>query len=221
MSYPTVLTEDQTLDAVLDGRSLARIGDGELKLARGLGLKAQSWSPKIAAAMREVCAGKGSPCLAAIPNLFAHQIPGERAGYVSFCSSARNVSLYGRGPYGSSFISRPDVAPHIDRPDYWAKFRGLWAGKDVVLVWGSGKGLTPGDLTAARSYMEVKAPAVEAWDCFDDIFDRLRFERRTVLLSLGATATALAWRLAIEGVHAVDVGNAGRFMRAHARTQRN
>jgi hypothetical protein len=34
MAYPRVLSEDETLDAALAGRSLARYGDGELRIAR-------------------------------------------------------------------------------------------------------------------------------------------------------------------------------------------
>ena len=214
MKYPAVLSEDQTLDAVLAGRSLARIGDGELKLAAGRSIKAQTWNPEIAGIMLEVAKGGDGPCLAAIPNLAAHKLPKERQRYVSFCLDPRLVGLYGPGVYGSSFISRPDCAPHLDRPGYWAKLRSLWKDRDVVLVRGSGKGLHPEDLDPQAGFTEIHAPRVEAWAVFGDLFQQLKNERRTVLLCLGAVATALAWRLAAEGVHAVDLGGVGRFMRA-------
>jgi hypothetical protein len=209
-----VLTEDQTIDEVLAGRSIARIGDGELKLARGRPIKAQRWTPELGAEMREICASN-TACLVGIPNLGAHYMPPERSGYIHFVGSPACQALYTQGRiYGSSFITRPDCAPHIDRPEYWAKVRSLWTGRDVVLVYGSGKGLRPTDLTAAASHEDIRAPAVEAWDIVDELFHRLKKERRTVLLCLGAVATVLAHRLAERGVHAVDIGGIGRFMRA-------
>lgn len=213
MSYPPVLDEAATLDAVLAGRSLARIGDGELKLATGRSIKAQAWNPEIAAWLVRIARGDG-PCLVGVPRVGDYEPPKERAAYVSFCRQPRHVALYGAGGYGSAFISRPDCAPHIDCAPYWAKLRSLWVGRDVVLVRGSGKGLTPRDMLAAGRFEEVKAPPIEAWGVAEDLFQRLKGETRIVLLCLGAVATVLAWRLAEAGVHAVDLGGVGRFMRA-------
>lgn len=213
MNYPKVLSEDATLDAVLAGRSLARIGDGELKLAMGRTIKAQAWNAELGGLLREIALAGREECLVGIPNI-APGLPPAKSAYASFCANPAFVGLYGPGPYGSAFVSRPDCAPHIDQPGYWAKLRSLWIGRDVVLVRGSGKGLTPWDLTAAASFSEVRATPEQAWDLFQDLFERLKAERRTVLLCLGAVATALAWRLSAEGVHAVDLGGVGRFMRA-------
>lgn len=218
MKYPPVMTEDATLDLVLGGRSLARVGDGEIKLALGGGIKAQGFDRALQSVLLEVCAagdGNDGPCLAAIPNVAGahHRMPAARVGYVAFCTMPRAAGLYGRGPYGSSLITRPDCAPHIDRPDYWAKLAGLWAGRDVVLVYGSGKGLTPRDLEAAASVEAVFLGPVEAWAEAPAAVRRLKRETRRVLLCLGATATAMAWQLAEHGVHAVDLGGVGRFLR--------
>lgn len=216
--YPPVLTEDATLDAVLAGRSLARVSDGELKLASGRDVKAQVCTPFISGWLQRVAKGDprgDGPCLVAIPNLFAHPMPPARANYVHTCLQPRMTALYGPGPYGSAFVSRPDCAPHIDTPAYWAKMRSIWAGRDVVLVWGadSTKGLQPHQLVAAASVEELRGKPVQGWDCFEDFFQRLKTEKRLVLLSYGTVATALAWRLAQEGVQAVDLGATGRFMR--------
>lgn len=213
MNYPTVLSEDATLDLVLAGRSLARFGDGELKLATGRAIKAQTWNPALETALRQVAENTGV-CLTGAPNIAAHAMPAEKAAYTRFCGEVRHVSVYGPGPFGSSFVSRPDCAPHIDRPDYWAKLRGLWADRDVILVRGSGKSFRPADLAAAASCHEILGPPIEAWDIADELYAALKSESRTVILCLGAVATVLAWRLAETGVHAVDLGGVGRFMRA-------
>lgn len=223
MHYPPILSEDETIDAVLAGRSLARIGDGEHKLARGSAIKAQAANPELAAILREVCRfpdqGGPHPCLSAIPRVDSDPpMPAERDHYKAQCLAPRHVAFYDPGPYrepyGSQLVTRPDCAPHIDCPEYWAKIIAIWAGLDVVLVRGSGKSLKPEHLGAALSVEEIKARPVEAWADADDYFHRLRTEKRRVLLCVGATGTALAWRLAGEGVHAIDLGGIGRFMRA-------
>lgn len=216
MNYPTVLTEDETIDAVLAGRSLARIGDGEIKLARGSSIKAQTFNRDLQGYMRQVCRGSGDgPCMVAIPRVASGPpMPFERNGYKNFCLQPQHVAFYAPGVYGSQLVTRPDCAPHIDCPEYWAKIISIWAGRDVVLVRGSGKSLLPENLGAASSVEEIKAEPVEAWADAEGYFQRLRGETRRVLLCVGATGTALAWRLAHEGVHAIDLGGIGRFMRA-------
>lgn len=216
MSYPTVLTEDETIDAVLAGKSLARIGDGEIKLARGSSIKAQQFNKEIQGYMRKVCRGSDGPCLTAIPRVASSpRMPPERDGYKNFCLQPAHVAFYNpERIYGSQLVTRPDCAPHIDCPEFWAKIIAIWAGCDVVLVRGSGKSLLPENLGAAASVEEIKAEPVEAWADAEGYFQRLKREQRRVLLCVGATGTALAWRLAHEGVHAIDLGGIGRFMRA-------
>jgi hypothetical protein len=184
-------------------------------LATGRDVKAQICTPFIRDWLQRVAKGGEGPCMVGIPNLFAHKLPPERSGYVQTCLHPKMTALYGPGPYGSAFVSRPDCAPHIDRPEYWAKMKSLWAGRDVVLVWGadSSKGLQPHQLQAAANVEDVRGPALQGWSAFEDIFQRLKAEKRLVLMSFGTVATALCWRLAQEGVHAVDLGATGRFMR--------
>lgn len=216
MRYPAVMTEHETIDAVLAGRSLARIGDGEIKLARGSSIKAQAFNREIQGYMRQVCKGDDGPCLTAIPRVASGPpMPPERNRYRDFCLSPAHVAFYTPDRvYGSQLITRPDCAPHIDSPEFWAKIIAIWKGRDVVLVRGSGKSLLPQNLHAAASVEEIKAEPVEAWRDAEGYFQRLKREDRRVLLCVGATGTALAWRLAHEGVHAIDLGGIGRFMRA-------
>ncbi len=122
--------------------------------------------------------------------------------------------------YGSSFITRPDSAPWIDEPAYWQRVIDLWRGRDVVLVRGSSKSLCRADLGLARSVDEIVVSRQHAWADYATLMTRLASEERRVLLCLGATATVLAYDLAALGVHALDLGHIGMFLRKEGRFER-
>jgi FkbM family methyltransferase len=156
--YPLVLSERETLAAAHRGASLARYGDGELKLALDRDAKSQHGDQGLAKRLRQILAAPTGACLVCIPNIESKT---PKAEFWAQYKADRYVRLY-RGPrlavgpaYGSSFITRPDSAPWIDRPEYWRRVVDLWRGQDVVLVRGSSKSLTAADLVDARSVDET------------------------------------------------------------------
>lgn len=209
MSYPRVLSEQETLDRVCAGASLSRFGDGELKMARlGVGIKSQvadrRLSDRLIAILREPHA-----CVVGIPNLHA---PGPKHDRWRRFESYSDI--LGARVYGSSFVSRPDSAPWIDTDAYWAQMASLWRGRAVTLVRGSEKSLTRRLLEAdgAGEVREVVAPALNAWASYRELLAAIGTPSRA-LLCLGPTATVLAADLCAKGVHAIDLGHAGMFWR--------
>lgn len=208
MTYPTVASERDTLELVLSGWSLARYGDGELNLCRNLPIKIEKGTAELYARLRGILHDSGA-CLVGIPNL--HSPTPKRSFWAPFHGSA---SLLSERPYVSAFVTRPDSAPWIDTPDYWQRLGALWVGQDVTLVRGSERSLTGPELVGAKSVREVLAPREHAWAVYDQILDRVGTPER-VLLCLGPTATVMAVDLCAKGVHAVDIGHAGTFLRKH------
>lgn len=207
-----ILSEFDTLEACAT-LSIARFGDGELRLATGGEAISQKADPKLAAELRAILEryegfAVGLPNIATTPNqdtwirYFAPQF----------------LKLYGQDCYASSFITRPDNAPWIDTPAYWEAVRGLWHGKNVALVVGDTKSLTPGMLASAKSVRVIQGPRRDAYSKVDELEDQcMESGYDLVLLCLGATATVLAARLARQGFHALDLGHIGMFMK-HAGT---
>lgn len=220
MIYPRVMDERATLEAAHEGLSLARYGDGELKIALDRDAKSQHGDPVLAKRLRQILVSPPSNCLVCIPNIATDATP-----KIEFWRQYRDRKynrLYSRGPYGSSFITRPDSAPWIDVPEYWRRVVDLWRGRDVVLVRGSSKSLTAADLVDARSAEEIVVSRQHAWADYGSLMARLVDERggRRVLLCLGATATVLAFDLAEAGVQALDLGHIGMFLRKEGRFER-
>jgi hypothetical protein len=203
-----ILTELETI-AACHTRSLARFGDGELRLAVGGSCSSQRADKRLATELRTLL-GVPSKTLVGIPN-FA-KTP-NRTTWDRYAAHPY-ATLFKLPLYGSAFISRPDNAPWIDTSEYWDAVRGLWAHKDVVLVCGDEKSLRAVELNhEAASVTVVRGPRQHAYADINEIEAEIGKPAGPVLLCLGATATALAARLDRKGVHALDVGHLGMFMR--------
>lgn len=213
--YPRVLTEDSTLDRALNGMSISRFGDGELRMCLGGNCSAQVRNPKLAAEMMEILRKPVNNLLVCIPNCFSDP-PSPKYSKTWYAYTGRKYTeLYNLDTYGSSFITRPDSAPWIDTPAYDHKMRALWEGKVVTLVAGGHRSLTPDMLEryGAGVVRHIDAPERDAYADIDNIEVAVGNPNHTVLICLGPTATVLAARLARKGVHAVDIGHVGMFMR--------
>jgi len=213
MTYPNVLGERETLEQVLRGRSLSRYGDGELKMASHMaGIKSQCANEALTERLRAILIKSGD-CMVGIPNIRSDTPKAEFWG-----KHMRYAWLLADRPYVSSFITRPDSAPWINTPEYWAAMSSLWVGQDILLVRGSGKSLTTEDVEGAKEITEVMAPRQHAWAEYASILERVTsLNPKRVLIGLGPTATVLAVDLCARGIHAVDLGHAAMFLRKFRR----
>lgn len=218
MPYPQVIGEVQTLELVLSGRSIARYGDGEFKMARYItGIKSQEPNPELTRRLAGILHDSGE-CLVGIPNILSNSPKLEH--WAKFMIYHQLLSPTKQ--YYSSFITRPDSAPWIDTPEYWAMVESLWRGRDVTLVRGSGKSFTAERLMAAgaRSVVEIMPRLAHngrqqhAFTQYDELMERIGTPARC-LIALGPTATVMAVDLCQKGVHAVDVGHLGLFHKKH------
>jgi hypothetical protein len=212
-AYPQVKGEEATL-ANCSLKSIARFGDGEWRCAVGGGCSSQRPDPKLARELQTVLRAQHQDCMVGIPNPFHPDAP-RRESWIKY-TEPKFTSLLAsdKRVYWSSFITRPDNAPWIDTPAYWAMVRSLWIGQDVVLVVGDKKSITTemiGD--EAKSVREVIGPRQHAYEQIDQIEEQVGKTGARVLICLGTTATVLAYRLSKKGVHALDLGHIGMFMR--------
>ncbi len=210
-TYPHVAGEFETLRQVCAGRSIARYGDGEFKMAaHGAGIKSQNPDEALSQRLREILADSGD-CLVGIPNIHSETPKSE-----FWSKHLRFAELLSDRPYVSSFISRPDSAPWINTDEYWALLESLWVGEDVTVVRGSGKSLAPEDLIGAGEITDVLCRKQHAYQDYDEILGRIGTPKRA-LICLGPTATVLAVDLCRRGVHAIDLGHVAIFMRKRRR----
>ena len=219
MSYPRIIGESETLDLILSGRSIARYGDGEFKIASyGSGIKSQEANAHLSARLAAIIKRPGD-CMIGIPDIHAvKESPLSSQQKVEFWVKQLRFSnlLHPDVQYVSSFISRPDSAPWINTDDYWQRLEQLWVGQDVSVVRGSGKSLSPDDMIGAREVTDVLCRKQHAYQDYDEILARIGTPKRA-LICLGPTATVLAYDLCQRGVHAVDLGHVAMFLRKRRR----
>ncbi len=225
MTYPAVTDERATLDMIRSGRSIARFGDGEFTVAEGRSIINQPRGDlSLSKRLREILHGQ-TDCLVGIPNIRS-QTPKAHfwAKYLDRGAAMLDPSV----PYVSSFITRPDSAPWINTSAYWKGLVSLWAGKDVTLVRGDGPAPHPKrpgrftggvsllgrELTEAKSVTEVIGPSVDAWAKYDALLEEIGTPK-IALICLGVTATVMASDLCAKGVHAIDLGHVGMFLRRY------
>jgi hypothetical protein len=212
VKYPRVRDEHETLKEVLAGRSIARYGDGEFKIVRGLGCVSQVADRHLKEELANVLLSPPSdPCLRAIPRLDPQLAKNKNwsryeGSYPQHLAS--NVTYY------SAFISRPDSAPHIWTPEFYNDVASLWRDEKVVLVSGTERSLTADFLTShgARHVHNIVCARRDAYADIDSIERSvIKSGIKRAILCAGPMATCLAHRLAQQGVHAIDLGHIGMF----------
>lgn len=212
LKYPEVLSEIETMKAAVAGLSIARLGDGELRIADGGHAISQVCTKSLRNEMIDVLSGRHD-VLTCIPHMNTPKYEKTWNRY----NLDKYIRLYTRPEYGSAFVSRPDSAPWIDTPEYWGLTEQLWRGKDIVLVISEEhSSIRPSQLGSARSMRIVEGPRRDAYFVIDTLIEKIGVlgEGQTVILCLGACATVLAVRLHTRfRAHALDLGHIGRYMR--------
>lgn len=214
-TWPKVFDEDQTLDAVLSGKSIARYGDGEFNIALGGNCVSQTGHPDLASELRDVLYNPEGDC---IVGTVRPGTPSPKNWFWDNIVSREKIQkLHNqKAVYYSSWISRPDSAPWVDRLDYWKSMFSLWRGKDVTLVAGSFRSLTREKLKHANSVELIECSYRDAFSMVDDLEKKcLSSPNKTILLCCGPTATILAKRLSKKGKHALDLGHIGMFSKLY------
>ncbi len=213
MNYPEVKDEFATMAALLTGKSIARFGDGELKMLDGAGYIREEPNKALTHELKQVMRRPLKNCLVAIPTM-------DRKG-PKYASWARHKQRFAgflrRTPkhhvFYSAFISRPDSAPWIRTREFALDFQKLWLGKRVVVVGEATCSAVRAARNGAASVEHVVCPRHGAYDYIDKM-ERAVVEAKPdiVLLSCGVTATCLAYRLARREIQAIDFGSSGRFI---------
>jgi Glycosyltransferase GT-D fold len=214
MNYPDVVGEWETLLQVLDGKSIARYGDGEFNLVRGGNCVSQRKVPGIQTELQNILKGKNKDLLVAIPRLDKRSP--KNVNWVKCCSHYGGYLQHGK-TYYSAFITRPDSAPWIATPTYFDGIEKLWEGKDITMVYGSNRSLSVDfpAMKSAKSITVVETDYAHTYPKIDAIERQIhRAGNKTVLLMCGPTATCLAARLAGK-FHAIDLGHIGMWWRAY------
>lgn len=214
LQYPKVLGEFETLELILQGWSIGRLGDGEANHLRGRKNVSQVAVPALTREIRDFVAAPPKGCLVGIPTIAR----GPKLENWERYSPVFAQYVGTKAKCGSAFITRPDSAPWIDVPEFYDKVELLWRDQDVTLVANGERSLKADFLrdTGAKHVSWVLCNYRDAYSQIDRIERECVDLGRRVIMCAGPTATVLAARLARRGLHAVDLGHIGMFWRRYA-----
>lgn len=211
--YPAVIGEFETVRELTKGKSIARFGDGELKILDGKEYVREERNAALTAELRAMVAAPHADCLIGIPTM-------DPAGpkYANWWCHAKRFCKYFHSrtgqQYYSSLITRPDSAPWIECRTYVELLTALWcqAARIAVVCERSSK-LLPCIRQTDAVVKHIECPSHGAYAWIDDFERRVAQARPGIaLLSCGPTASCLANRLASRGIQAVDMGSVGGFL---------
>jgi hypothetical protein len=208
--YPEVIDEMATAVELLKGSSIARLGDGEFKLIDGKGYVREPANERLGKELRNVVWQPSPLCLVGIPRIVSK---GPKNANWLARIHRYTPRLNDDVTYYSSFISRPDSAPWINRPKFARKMQLLWKDRHVVALCEPTSSLRRMLALGAAKVTHIECPPEQAYTLID-LFEKAIVQARPQIafLACGPTATCLANRLARRGIQAIDLGSGGAFL---------
>lgn len=215
-AWPDVRDEFSTVALVMRGMSLARFGDGELKVMCGKAYNREPANGELTAELLRAFQRPPPACLVGVPTMDQRGPKGanwlkHRGRFMELMSPSQE--------YCSAFVSRPDSAPWISTPAYALLLERLWDEKgSVAIVSEPANSLLrvvrhENAWRSPRRVHHVECPSERAYSQIDRLEGEvLATGAELALLSCGPTASCLAARLSRRNVQGVDLGSAGGFL---------
>jgi hypothetical protein len=207
--YPKVFGEHETIRVANTGRSLSRLGDGEIKIAFGHGIGREPRNRQLTEEIRSIIFNPARGLLVGIPTM-------DPEG-CRFWNWSRHIQRYANlfpsdGVFYSAFVARPCCAQWIDNKEYVQSVAALWKGKRVTVVAEENGSMIKAVQFGAREIVHIECPIREAYAVIDQLeADVVKSKPEITIMAAGATATCLANRLQARGMHAMDLGTGGKF----------
>ena len=202
-------------------KSICRFGDGEFEIILG---NERPWfqhtQRQLQSRLREVLESDGDIALIAIADNFSslEKYNSKSADaireYLSNGKRQKIIDLLSRDKtYYDAYVSRPYIIYRtaLNAQKIFALFKKLWTGRNVLVVEGkySRLGYMNDLLIDAKSIRRIICPASNAFDSYGEIFSTVMnniHDDDLVLISLGPTATVLAYDISCKGYQAIDIG---------------
>lgn len=217
---PNILNTDITLDKIVkDGCSVSRFGDGEFALMNGKNLIFQTCSDEISYKLREVIKSNNHNHIVCIPDVFdeLNKFNNRPKIYWQKYLNLNRGKIYSLLDKNKIYYDALVTRLYIDYRDKtnvksrFDKLKNLWDKRNLIIVEGEKSRLGIGNdlFVNSNSIKRIICPSKNAFLKYNGILEEVRKCKKDnlVLISLGPTATVLAYDLAKEGYQAVDIGH--------------
>jgi glycosyltransferase family protein len=221
-----IMNADRTIRYILRNQcSIARFGEGEFGHIIGKGYTYfQPNSSKLSVKLKEALCNHNEKLLLCVPiciNTYHGLNDTAKAWWTNWGKSGRQETIaeligscVGRDYlFGDAMLTRPymDWKSRRRAARLFRKIKLLWQNRDLLIIEGEQTRLGVGNdlFSNAKSIKRILAPAVGAFDCYDEIMASFKkhYHGELILLALGPTATIMASELANLGCQALDIGH--------------
>lgn len=210
----------ETVDILLSsGKSLIRMGDGEIKLVQGKGIPNQDADIFLQEKLKYILSCEEENLLVALPNIFKDVsmfVPQSQKfwkEHLLFLRKVYNKNCKSNKVYYDAFFSRPYIM-YRDRThcrELFDTIRKIWEDVNIVFVEGevSHNGVGNDLFENAAVIERIICPSENAYAAYDKILEACMKLSKEVLIamSLGAAGKVLALELIRQGYRVIDVGS--------------
>lgn len=220
---PMVENDINSLKKIKEERcSVSRFGDGEMALVNQQNIKFQKHDELLARRLEEVLESNEKDMLICIPNIFRV----DSLKYLTYESKVfwlneliKNRKIWYNVPkkdklYYDACITRPYIRSKDKQhsKEIFELLKEIWKERDVVIIEGAHSRLGVGNdlFNNTNSLHRVLCPPKDAFKKYDEILQYvIEYVKkdRLLLISLGPTATVMAYDLHRSGYQAIDLGH--------------
>ena len=217
-----ILNTIDTLQYILNHRcSVSRYGDGEFDVMTGGAGFFQKFHPILSKRLQEVLESNLPGHMIAIPlplkdiSSFRPAIP-YNFWQLYVAGHWKSIKPYLR--FDKLYLDTQFTRFYYERADrsfcaqYVNSLKAIWQDRDIIIVEGANtrSGIGNDLYDNARSVRRILCPSLNAFDKYDDILNnvtQIADKENIILISLGMTATVLAYDLAKLNLWALDLGH--------------
>lgn len=217
-----IADSQKTIQYILNTHcSVSRFGDGEFNLIQGRGNGFQPYHPQLSSRLAEILKSDStSKHIVCIPFSLINtdRLKSYPRDFWRFYAVRHyfflRKHLSFRHCYFDSLVTRfyIDYKDKSESANQITELRKIWSGRNLVIVEGeqTRSGVGNDLFSQVTSIKRVLCPSENAFDCYDDILHAVEHhsdKKDLILLSLGMTATVLAFDLSQLGYQAIDLGH--------------
>lgn len=222
LKAPKVIDDIETLHLIRDqGCSVARFGDGEIALVHGDHIKFQTFDSEIQSRLCEVLESDDKNILICIPNIFTlkslcHLTYESKVFWLNELIIHKHI-WYSLPKQNKVYYDACITRPYIRNQDkthsalLFKLLKEVWNQRDVILIEGKYSRLGVGNdlFQGCNSLRRILCPPEHAYTKYNEILSASTQipKDSLILISLGPTATILAYDLHQLGYQAFDLGH--------------
>ena len=212
-----IMSREKTLNEILyNSKSIARFGDGEFNIIFGKNIRFQEFNETLRKKLLKVLNSSFPNLLVGLMNLFylrnKYWINWIEKNKIKLLKVINKINK--NKTYYSSEITRfysPSNKKYIK--NYITRFKSIWNNRDILIIEGEKTRVGIGNdlFNNAKSIKRIICPNENAFNVYNKILEYMKNltlnQNTLILISLGPTATVLAYDLIEFGHQIIDFGH--------------